>query len=292
MENNLCESGHNTTTKFPKGWLLWHCYTSYGTKDSSLHLRFPNGEITKISGNFTNAMNGSFGVSPDRFTFMAIDKKVDEWDIFLYDSGKITNLTENSGFRNEDPKFSPDGKQIVFKRGKWDNNINDFVYNLALLDLKTNEITMLTNDSTEEAMPCFSADGKSVYYTDYKDSTGSICRMNLLTHEVQTIYSENGVTAYYPISKYNKLYFTKWYSTENHFDCIMCHDGYKISEMPFNTENYDCSDACPISDTAIIYSSTANGNYRLYYYDGKYSVQLFGYNNEKNELGADFYMQR
>ena len=38
--------------------------------------------------------------------------------------------------------------------------------------------------------------------------------------------------------------------------------------------------------------TTVWNNGSLYYYDGKYSVQLFGYNNEKNELGADFYMQR
>ena len=83
-----------------------------------------------------------------------------EADIYVYDNGNITNLTKNSGFRNEDPKWSPDGKSIVFKRGHWEQDVNDFIWNLALLHMETVEITMLSNDSAEEAMPYFSEDGK------------------------------------------------------------------------------------------------------------------------------------
>ena len=159
--------------ELPKGWLLWHSYKNYADLDSKLFLRTPDGTVETVSGDFIHAMNGCFGRSPEQFAFMAIDKDADEWDVYLSDHGEITNITQNSGFRNEDPKFSPDGKTIVFKRGHWDTNANDFVYDLALLDVKTMTVTMLTDDTSEEAMPCFSEDGKYIYFARYTNGIGS-----------------------------------------------------------------------------------------------------------------------
>lgn len=123
----------------------------------------------------------------------------DERDIFLYDDKNVTNLTENSGYRNEDPKWSPDGKSIV-----------------------------------------------------------------------------------------GLLYFTKWYSSENRHDEIIVYDNNTFRSVAFNSENYDCSDACPIDTGKMIYSSTIGGSYSLYYFDGNESVEIPGVNSDRNELGADF----
>lgn len=275
--------------ELPKGWLLWHSYSEYFALDSRMYVRTPDGVVKEISGDFVHAMNGSFGIAPEQITFMAIDSSTDEWDIYLYDNGNVTNLTKNSGFRNEDPKWSLDGKQIVFKRGYWDNSIGDFVYDLATLDIDTHEVTMLTDDRAEDAMPFFSEDGKYIYYTRYTDGIGSIYRMDAATRETEDIYSETGVTAYYPIVKGEQVYFAKWYSAENHCDQLMCYDGSNISVLPFNSEQYDCSDPCPVMDDAMIYSGTANGGYDLYYYDGRKSVRLTELCSDKNELGADYY---
>ena len=275
--------------ELPKGWLLWHSYSSYSAMDSRLFLRDPNGSIAEIKGNFIHPMNGSFGTVPGTFTFMAIDQAADEWDIFLYNGGKISNLTENSGSRNEDPKFSPDGRSIVFKRGKWDNSLDDFSYDLALLDLSTNEVTMLTDNDSEEAMPCFSSDGKSVFYTSYKDHIGSICRLDLASGKTDTLFSQEGVNAYYPIVSGNSLFFTKWLSADNHCDQIMRIDGSDATPMPFDSANYDCSDACPTSANGMVYSSTCDGAYDLYYFDGNNSTRLTSICSENNDLGAAFY---
>lgn len=288
-DSGWAETENPQDAELPRGWLLWHSYSEYSALDSRLYLRAPNDSVTEISGDFVHPMNGSFGVTPNQVTFMAIDKDEDEWDIYLYDSGNIRNLTEKSGFRNEDPKWSPDGKQIVFKRGYWDNSVGDFVYDLAMLDIDTYEVTMLTNDRAEYAMPFFSEDGKYIYYTRYTDGIGSIYRMNMATHETEDIYSETGVTAYYPIVKGEMVYFAKWYSAENHSDQLMCYDGSNISVLPFNSEQHDCSDPCPVMDDAMIYSGTANGGYDLYYYNGKKSVRLTEFCSDLNELGADYY---
>jgi len=274
----------------PKGWLLWHSYTSYSEKDSHLFLQNPNGNISEISGDFIHAMNGNFGNSPDKIVFMAIDEKADEWDIFLYDNEEITNLTQNSGYRNEDPKWSPDGTSIVFKRGYWNSDISDFTYNLALLDMNSMEVTMLTNDLYEEAMPCFSVDGKHIYYIKYNEGYGSIVCMNTDNGEIKTIFQEENINAYYPMTNDKYLYFTKWHSSENHHDEIMVYDGNTAESMIFNSEIYDCSDACPVDENSMIYSSTKNGNYSLYYFNGTESIEIPGINTDKNELGADFYL--
>ncbi|MBQ8959725.1 MAG: family 16 glycosylhydrolase [Ruminococcus sp.] len=277
--------------ELPKGWLLWHSCSSYGAKDSRLFLRSPEGEIEEITGGFIHPMNASFGSSPDRIVFMAIDPEADEWDIFLREKGVIKNLTKNSGSRNEDPKLSPDGKSVLFKSGHWSNEAGGFVYDLALLDIASGAAAMLTDDEAEEAMPCFSADGRYIYFTRYENRIGSVCRMDLASDELITVYSEEGVDAYYPAVSGEKLYFAKWYSTKDRCDQIMCFDGSRIMAMPFNSPDYDCSDPCPAGE-GLIFSSTKNGSYDLYLWDGTSALPLSELNTDLNELGAAFFPEK
>lgn len=275
----------------PSGWLLWHSYSDYSAMDSTLYLRNPQGETTEISGNFVHAMNGDFGSSPTDITFMAIDQSADEWDIYRYNSisGKITNLTEKSGFRNEDPKFSPDGQKIVFKRGFWDNSHNDFTYNLAEIDLNSGEITMLTDDTKEQSMPYYSDDGKYIYYSECVNRISSIWRMNVATKEKVEIFAEKGVNAYYPVAKGDKVYFAKWHSADNRNDMITSYNADGFTDMPFNSADFNCSDPCPVTDSTMIYSCTKNNSYDLFYFDSTESYALDTVNSTKNELGATFY---
>ncbi|MBR3283458.1 MAG: family 16 glycosylhydrolase [Ruminococcus sp.] len=283
------DSGWKETAELPKSWLLWHSYSSYSALDSRLYLRTPDGTVKTISGDFIHAMNGSFGISPEQIIFMAIDREADEWDIYLSDGENTENLTERSGFRNEDPKWSPDGKSVVFKRGHWDNDADGFVYDLALLDIETRTVTMLTDDSAEEAMPCFSEDGSFIYYASYSGGIGSICRLDTASHRTETIFSESGVTAYYPVVRGDELFFTKWYSADNRCDQLVRYDDGRITRLPFDSELYDCSDACPADGDRMIFSSTMNGDYDLYLFDGEKVTALTEINSGNNDLGADIY---
>ena len=273
----------------PKGWLLWHSYSKYEALDSRLFLQSPDGVTREITGDFIHAMNGSFGNSPDRFVFMAYNKAVDNWDIYLSERGEITNLTENSGFRNEDPKFSPDEKSIVFKRRRWSQEADGYAYQIARMDLQTNTVTALTDSASELAMPCFSADGQAVYYVEYpvKD-IGRIMKLDLQSQKTDVIFQEADVCAYYPIVHGSLLYFTKWLNADNHCDQLMCFDGGQLRALPFNSEKFDCSDACPVGENGMIYSSMADGQYDLWFYNGK-TARKWKQSTELNDLGADFF---
>ena len=138
-------------------------------------------------------------------------------------------------------------------------------------------------------MPCFSGNGKYIYYAGYKNGIGAIYRMDLKTKERSTIYSENGVNAYSPTTSNNDLYFTKWRSRNDHHDQLMRFDGRKTIRLPFNKAECDFSDICPIGESSYIFSSTLHGDYDLYYYNGREAVPFSKINSERNELGADFF---
>ncbi len=277
--------------ELPKGWLLWHSYSGYSDMDSKLFLQSPNNTIREIKGNFIHAMNGSFGNTPADIVFMAIDEKADEWDVFLYNAIDecITNLTEKSGFRNEDPKFSPDGQKIVFKRGVWNHQKNDFTYNLAEIDIETGNINYITCGENEKAMPFYSADGKSVYYTEYDSNGSSIQMVNLSDGSTEEVYHAENTVSYYPVVYNDVLYFTRSFSLENQNDSIIRIQNGKTEVTSFSSEFYNCSDPCPVDYESVIYSCTQNGNYDLFFFNGSESTAIDNCNTEKHELGSSFY---
>ncbi len=274
---------------FDEGFLLFHRYSSYTAQDSRLFLLNTSTEkATEISGSgFYHAMNGDFGSHPYDIVFMAITTEADAWDLYRYNviTGTIVNLTENSGSRNEDPKFSPDGRSIVFKHGWWDNASNGFVYELAELSLDTMEVTLLTDGAAEESMPYYSDDGAWIYYAQSGSDADGIYRLDRNTLKTEAVYT--GLDhAYYPITLGDALYFTKWHSSDNPTDCIMSlSDGI----LPFCDTSANYSDPCPLPDGRMIFSSTVNGSYDLYHWDGVDSTPLTDCNTEQQELGAAFY---
>lgn len=72
-------------------------------------------------------------------------------------------------------------------------------------------------------------------------------------------------------------------------DQIMRYDGRKIYSLSFNSDLFDCSDACPVDENMMIYSSTADGDYDLCFFNGESSVKLTALCSDKSELGADYY---
>lgn len=287
------------------GKLVYHSYSSYEAADSKLYLYdFYTNEKVCLNDKFEdvfNTMNAHFNEDGSEIVFMGMDKDREErkWDIYTYnfETGQLENLTEDNDLRNEDPKFSPDGEKVIFKQGHWDEEVDDMVYDLKELTLSNNKVKTITKDLDEDSMPYYSSDGKTIYYAKGVGESSKIYKVKTNNYKkVQKVYSANKVMCYYPVVYDDSLYFTRWYSKSNSCDIIMKMDldTKKVSKLKFNNKNYNCSDACPLSDRYMVISSTKDeGNYDLYIADMKSGETwaLNELNDEREQLGASCYIE-
>jgi len=104
--------------------------------------------------------------SPDgKWIVFQQDKAGNElWDIFAIPSegGEAINLTNTPEVREENPRWSPDGKTIALNHKPKEAT----VYNIALMDWATRKVTLLTHESTPDHLwqsVAWSPDGKTLY---------------------------------------------------------------------------------------------------------------------------------
>ncbi|MGU7785407.1 TolB family protein, partial [Burkholderia sp. PU8-34] len=104
------------------GKLVYHSYVNYGDGTSQLFLYdFSAHTLTQLSKSawgITDPMNAVFSPDGKWIAFMGITNNA--WNVFMYQLGTNNppiNMTNSTGAtRNEDPKFSSDGKTLVFKQ--------------------------------------------------------------------------------------------------------------------------------------------------------------------------------
>jgi Tol biopolymer transport system component len=276
------------------GMMTFHSYSSYDANDSKMYIYdFKTGELTQISKEswgIKNPMNGSFSPDGTKIVFMGIGS-TGTWDIFMYDvtTGKTpVNLTLSGSYRDEDPKYSFDGKNIAFKRdGK-----------LAEYNIASGNITVLTDDSEERGMPYFSTDGKTLLFSGGSEKNSYIGLYNFSTGKCNILYNRQDVTEYYPITRDAKtFYYTAHYSETSDYDQLYLgyFSGLSATRLPFCTSDADYSDAATVTGNWLILSSTRSGGkgqYDLYIANAEngaiYSMALYnsGINSSLNELGA------
>lgn len=256
----------------------------------------------EISG-VRNTMNGDFGKNSNEIVFMGISEKVKDWHIYKYNltTKKLTDLTPGNKYCNEDPKYSADGKKIVYKQGRWDGDRRIMIYDIVVMRLSDKKKTKLTNDKYENSMPYFSTDGKKVYYARGDGENSKIYSVSTTKpYKIAKVYSAKNICSYYPITYgKNTVYFSRWYSSQNGTDKILKLDTKtrKVTTLKFNRKAYDCSDACPVNQNYMIFSSTKSkgkGKYDLYIANlktgtiwslNKYNQQI---NNSGHQLGASY----
>ncbi|SFB05792.1 WD40-like Beta Propeller Repeat [Acetitomaculum ruminis DSM 5522] len=294
------------TTK-PKltGKIVFHNYSDYYKGDSKMYIYdFAKNKLSCISKNWTNVinpMNAMFRKDGKAIVFMG-ETKDGEWDIFEYKfNGKNpTNLTKGNGLDDEDPKYSPNGKSIVYKRSNSSGKGTSIIeYNTV-----SKKRTVLIKGNTEKSMPYYSGDGKKLFYIEGSESNMYVRvadisnRKNIKTKK---LYKKSGCHSYYPIADKSGryVYFSRAYSKDNDSDQIVRYDlkNNKAKMMPFNKKDSDFSDTCIVSSKYLIVSSTVGGHgaYDLYLVDtsGKVRINLDKYNKKintkMNELGCDYY---
>ncbi len=272
---NIIAASETDSQSIPdlKGKIIYHTYSSYTARDSKLYMvDLDNGTQVCLNEDFEDAvhtMNGSFSPDGESVVFMGITNRFygEEWDIFLYNLQDkfLINLTKNNGYRNEDPKFSPDGKFVVYKQGYWSAEQDRMVFDIWELELETKKTRQVTNNLEEESMPYYSTDGEYIYYMKGEGGSSEICEVDRRGEEygVKTIFKEEGVQSYYPITYKDKVYFAKWHEPSNTTDMliILDEDGKRIP-VSFNNIDYNVSDSYPISDELVIFSGTTRGTIR------------------------------
>jgi Tol biopolymer transport system component len=279
------------------GRLLFHRYRAYDAWDSEIYLAdFARKSLVCLSMNWPvdHAMNAQFSPDGKRVVFMAVPKREHErsrWDIYLSDIGARTaprNLTIGNGLCDEDPKFSPDGKTIVFKR---DGRV-------AFMDLNGKHGRLLAGlePGVEYSMPVLIANGKRVVAMTGARADGDLYSFAVPGGSRSPVAVTPGVLEYYPVPwTADYLLYVRWQSAEIHNDQIYRHtwrDGM-ATPVRFSRPDTNNSDPCPVDDRWIIFSSTrggGKGGYDLYLGDsragGVRALYFPEMNTSLEELGA------
>lgn len=135
----------------------------FGTHPDGQRVPYENRLLTNMTRHTFSSIGRDF--DPDlhsdaRTLVFASTRNSRHPDIFLkdVDGYAITQLTSDPD-DDIQPRFSPDGKSIVFcsnRTGNWD---------VWLINRDGTELTQLTHDRSDEVAPCFSPDGQHVAFT-------------------------------------------------------------------------------------------------------------------------------
>ncbi len=146
-------------------------------------LEQPSGEVKTLlkgerSSNFESLYLLRSGIDATDSGLVVFASKSKEYDIiYLYDlkKGKVVQGFE---FQNlaaaRSPRFSPDGRQVVFSGVRTDGFTD-----LYLLDLATGKYHSLTDDMYYDIEPCFSPDGKRLIFASDRGADGPRGALNL-----------------------------------------------------------------------------------------------------------------
>jgi len=152
-----------------------------------------------------NAMNAHFSSDGSRIVFMAIPEgAARNWtqlEVYLYDLSRqqLQRLTSNS-IPDEDPKFSPDGRRIVFKR-------NGQIYSMLT---NGSDVQQLTSSVGEKSGPNYSPDGTKIIYWYGTNESADIWWMNSTGSSNEFLVGLAGIHDYYPIFRDNShVMFTR-----------------------------------------------------------------------------------
>ncbi len=88
-------------------------------------------------------------------------------ELYLYEDGEITRLTDNNRHENN-PALSPEGNKIAFHAGDLDNPLTWEIY---ILDINTKEETRLTSNNLIDGHPDWSPDGTKIVYAKFTNSS-------------------------------------------------------------------------------------------------------------------------
>jgi TolB protein len=94
-------------------------------------------------------------------------------------NGKVAPLTESGDWRDESPKWSPDGKRIAFASTRQGSNFDIFIMNAD-----GSGVERLTDNPAIEHDPVWDPDGRSIIFSGERDGRGELYRVWLESRRV------------------------------------------------------------------------------------------------------------
>jgi hypothetical protein len=211
-----------------------------------------------------------------------------DWDVFIshWEGSQWSdpiNLTGANGKRDEDPKFSPDGKTIIYKE--------DGV--LATVASTGGAKTYLSIGESESSMPYYRTNGIDILF----ERQGNIYLKTVTGDQVMDP-GIGGESSYYPIGVDNERFlFTRVQDSKHDGIRWGYYDGRPSTDFFFNNDTWDSSDSYPYKDAKdfiFLVSGDVNipkGGYNLVIADlkGKKVINIddiYGeINDHQQELG-------
>ena len=160
----------------PDGKSLALTLSKDGNKDIYLY-NFDSKKLKRLTTNIAIDTEANF--SPDGKSIAFTSNRTGQVQIYIKNlkSGKISRATFEGRY-NAKPVFSPDGKDLalIHRVGK--------DYRLALLDIASRDLTVLTQNKSDES-PYFSPNGGMIIYSTNRDNKGILSIISL--HNYQTV---------------------------------------------------------------------------------------------------------
>ena len=234
-----------------RGTLFFHRYSDYASWDATMwSLDLESGAFNQINKDWTTVLspiNAHVSNDGQYLTFMGsaaglpnIDGKTQyDWDVFIshWEGSQWSdpiNLTGANGKRDEDPKFSPDGKAIVYKE--------DGV--LAIVSSTGGMKNYLSVGEAESSMPYYRTNGIDILF----ERQGKIYLMTATGDQLMDP-GTGGESSYYPIGVDNERFLFSRVQDSKH-DGIRWgfYDGRQSTDLFFNNDTWDSSDSYPYQD--------------------------------------------
>lgn len=96
--------------------------------------------------------------------------------------GVVAALTNGSQWRDENPRWSPDGKRIAFK-----SNRSNGAYDIFVMNADGSNPERITDHVANDHDPAWAPDGQSLFFMSERDSRGDLYRVWLADKRVERL---------------------------------------------------------------------------------------------------------
>ena len=173
----------SSPTWHPSGESIALTISKKGNKDIYLY-NFKSKKLKRLTKNISIDTEASF--SPDGNKIAFTSNRTGQVQVYIKDlkSGKISRATFEGRY-NAKPVFSPDGKDLalIHRVGK--------DYRLALLDIASRNLTVLTQNKSDES-PFFAPNGGMIIFSTNRDNKGILSIISLHSNQIVELMQQEG----------------------------------------------------------------------------------------------------